>query len=272
MGTTKFSGLQETEYGAKVPTLGIATASVTTFDSKYISLEGSAWDTDDTVARSVDFRFRTSPTSSTVVGGSIYLSFWRDGSEISSNLLNINSGGNLTVSGQVKSSSGIFTKNGTGGAALQGNDNSDGSAVGILLTNATTLDTAGDKLVSIDNAGTEKAYIDYQGTFQNDGGRILTITEVDSATHQFAQNERFLSVLYTDTGTVTMTVPTGLEIGTTYTIADSYGGAGTFKITINSGSDTFIETVDDSSTSFTMETNGQVVHMTKIASAKWKVY
>jgi len=61
--------------------------------------------------------------------------------------------------------SGIATSavNPAGTLVLTGNDNDDASAIGIQTNNTTSLTTAGGKLLSLSNGGTEKAYVDYLG-------------------------------------------------------------------------------------------------------------
>ena len=88
------------------------------------------------------------------------------------------------------------------------------------------------------------------------GGQIFSTTIVTSATHTVDNSDAYILVNYTQTGTVTITIPsTEVENGRLITIKDVGGNAGTNNITINTGG---AETIDGNS-SFVLNNNYQSV-------------
>lgn len=78
--------------------------------------------------------------------------------------------------GNVTTSTGIFSHNSTSGVILRGTVANGASAVGVTLDNSTSLTTAGAKIISITNAGSEKAY------FTKDGALAVTGVTAGSLT------------------------------------------------------------------------------------------
>lgn len=120
----------------------------------------------------------------------------------------------------------------------------------------------------------------WNGTsWEQNGGLGNKIKEVTEATASIVQNDSFISVLYSTTGTVTLSLPAATDFFDTTTntgfsieIADTGGGAGTYSITINSdGTDTIITDVAGQS-STAIDGNGDVIKLIAINATTWKVY
>ena len=140
-----------------------ATIGTPTVDSAGFSIDASAWDTDDAVGRDTGTRHRFVPASGAITGGTYHIDLSRDGTFVS-NLYSVNSGGNFMANADIRAGSGDFeTQTAGAGVRLIGRDASDGSAVATTLRSQITLNTAGDKMTSWDNNGTEVAFIDYLG-------------------------------------------------------------------------------------------------------------
>jgi hypothetical protein len=73
-------------------------------------------------------------------------------------------GASIVAAGQVVANNGIFTTTGAG-TNLKGQAPDGASAVGVTLNNSVSLVTPGAKLLSVQNNGAEKAYIDKDGSF-----------------------------------------------------------------------------------------------------------
>ena len=158
---------------------------------------------------------------------------------------------------------------------LYGNTTDGASAVGFVIGAAQNLTTAGAKLVSFYNyvgggeSAVEKAYVDYQGTLQNDGGRIVNVTNVNAATYDLLTSDYFLSVSYTTTGAVTsLTLPTAQCVdGRTIVIKDPWNNAAVNNITIDTEGDEKIDLAD----TYVMNVNGQAINLT-CYSSNWYIH
>lgn len=172
-GGRTFSSFMAMQPGyLKLTKTGIATAGTTSYNSQYLGLTGSAWDTDDLVPRDVEVRFQTTAASSATGTGSLNVSHWRNG-VITATMFTVNSGGTVVFAGNVNSTNAVFGTTATTYVTLKGNDADDASGIGVILDAATSLTTAGSRLVSVRNANVEKAYVDYLGSFNAGPGTTL---------------------------------------------------------------------------------------------------
>lgn len=116
-------------------------------------------------------------------------------------------------------------------------------------------------------------------TFEVNGSVGKKIQTVNSASATLDDTAEFISVTYTATGAVILTLPSGAavwnsgdSIGITYIIADNGANAGTNNITINrDGSDTIITTTTGN-TSVGITTDGGVIMIQLINATTWKVF
>lgn len=221
-----------------------ATIGTTVVSSSSFSVNGSSWDTDDAVARDGGVGLSFSPTSSAVVGGTYNVAYIREG-VVTATLFTVNSGGNMNVTSDVRAGSGDFESQTAGnGVRLIGRDVSDGSAIATTLRSSETLNTSGDKMVSIDNNGSEVSHIDRSGTYKS-GNSFYG-----------SANLRTFGVLLgsttVDTDAITMTM--GAQTGDPVTLmAMSSDDQGDFSITPDTGD---IDLVPASNLDVTLTTSG----------------
>ena len=103
----------------------------------------------------------------------------------------------LTVTDQVPANPVVPNRNANGSMTVTGNMADGASAVGVALNNNTALTNAGAKLLSVQNAAVEKAYISYDGSIVianntgykqlDDGGVVRTVfnTTADGTTNWY---------------------------------------------------------------------------------------
>ena len=169
--------------------LGTADVGNPTYASNDLDITGSAWDTDDAVERPTGAKVVLSPTSGASTGGVLSFSFTRDGA-VANTMFSVNSGGTVTANGGVRAGSGLFYPTGAIGAIFQGADASDGAAIATTLSSSVALNTAGDKMTSWDNNGSEVAFIDYLGNISSLGG-LSTMTggtAITAGSYQIGRN------------------------------------------------------------------------------------
>ncbi|MBI5022788.1 MAG: hypothetical protein HZC05_01310 [Candidatus Magasanikbacteria bacterium] len=141
--------------------LGTSSAGVTTYNSPDINIQSSAWDTDGS-EDTWQFKIRNAPSSAaTTVGNLKFLVQKNANSEAM--VFSADSAGAFTAVTSLNTNTGIVQSNNTlmivKGWAADG-----GTSVGVALDAGTAFVNAGAKLVSIRNAGTEKAYFNASGT------------------------------------------------------------------------------------------------------------
>jgi len=117
--------------------------------------------------------------------------------------------------------------------------------------------------------------------FEVDGSHGRVVENLAAATLTLDATMYWISVDYTSTGAVTITLPSATScwnatdsIGREYTIADTGFSAGTNSITVNrAGSDTIIVGgVGSSETSVVLSGNGDVIRLKCISASKWMVF
>ncbi len=132
----------------------------------------------------------------------------------------------------------------------------------------TTYDQDGNYKVHIDSGGLSiKKRV--SGTWVEASGE--TVETVNSATATIG-GSALISVVYTATGSVVLTLPSAASCFIVLTIADSGANAGVNNIVINcAGSDTIV-TDTTGNTSVTLDGNGDVIRLMAINSTTWKVF
>ena len=132
----------------------------------------------------------------------------------------------------------------------------------------------GNLYLCVDNTATAAVW---RVAFSGTGGKI--IDTVTSATATLDSESEWISVTYTITGAVTITLPAASElfdsdnnIGYGFTISDSGANASANNITVNrAGSDTIIYDATGV-TSVVINTDGTVLRFMAISGTTWKVW
>lgn len=155
-------------------------------------------------------------------------------------------------------------------------DNGDGEPC-FSIGSGNVLDTLGDKLVSFANSGTSRGYVDYQGSLVMDGGYGKRVTSLNAATYTINTYNYLIAVDYTDTGAVTITLPSAADCwdspsGRIFKIKDTGCNCSSYNITINrAGSDTIIDTTTGN-TQIVMAVDGQEITFHAKDDSTWIVY
>jgi hypothetical protein len=141
---------------------GTASAPGHEYDSYYLSLKGSAWETTGSTEDAWEFRIINNVAAGATSSGTFQISSYKDNVAVATPM-QMNAVGTVTFGGNINSTLGVFTTGGSVPAILRGNDATDGSGVGVVVDNLVTFTTAGDKLLSIRNNTAERAYFSFLG-------------------------------------------------------------------------------------------------------------
>jgi hypothetical protein len=197
-GGRAFSAFMDMQPGyMKLTKQGTATVGTTTYASQYIGLTASGWNTTTSRADDIEFRMQTTGATGASPAGSFYLTRWRNGVQLSTGFsLDINNnfyagaliGANAGIMqfGQQNAGTGAgqqlwfigLEKSGAGaGTQFVGYLNYDlrdnAASVAHVFDTKIAQTNAGAKLISIRTANSEKAYMDYLGSFNAGAGTEL---------------------------------------------------------------------------------------------------
>jgi len=148
---------------------------------------------------------------------------------------------------------------------LRGNATNASSSYGLRIGATTALTTAGAKIVGFFSNGTytlEQAYIDYEGTFSNNGGRIVGVTTINTPTSTLATRDYILHNTYSATGISTTTIPTAQMVsGREFCVKDAGNNATTNNIVLETQGAELIEfndtlTINSSGVGLCVYSNG----------------
>lgn len=171
-GKLEVDGLSYYDSDSAYSSLGTANVGTQVYNSNAIIQSGSAWDTDDTVARAWDTKLINMPVQGTSPTGRLTVQQQVDGGGYT-DVFQVWKSGTTTFFGSSASSSNAYvtTINTPPGVnshlGLEGRATDGASAIGVKIGNKVSLTTSGAKIASFysDDFSTEKAYITYAGTF-----------------------------------------------------------------------------------------------------------
>jgi hypothetical protein len=150
--------------GLFLPKVADSTAGTTQVNSNSVVWEGTAWDTDNTVSRTMRGRIYNYPTSGTTIGGILTIGFSTDGAAYSDKFYFYN-GGSFTAASTISNSNGTYGSSSTTSVILNGAMADGATSIGVISNNTTTLTNAAAEIHEFRNNGTKKSFIDLNGLF-----------------------------------------------------------------------------------------------------------
>jgi len=241
---------------------------------------------DGQVLRYEDTDERWHNTSNLIIDDDGYAT-WAGSGTNNSRMFFKSSSGEIKMAIQVSATFASLFSAGGSTLDIQGNANlpvvfflssTEGETQTLSLYGYRTGDALRNLDVSINDTMDDAALLEGVGTIGMNTGIAPAVTDVNAATYTIQKSDYFVSVSYTATGAVTLTMPSAAACysadghGCQFLIKDTGANAATNNITVNrAGSDTFVTTATGQ-TSNTISTDGGAFWIHAISASSWAVY